>query len=217
MTYRLDDGLDFRYISEMPKEQRPDTILRDDPTRVSDLGLVCTILGTDSTDKASDVLERINMRDYSGIKDCVPQKQADRILAALEFARRYKPAKPATRDPKRVFDLVRHYAHSEQEHFIVVSLDGAYQVLDVIVVAIGLVNRTLVHPREVFSEALKKRATAVVLAHNHPSGNLEPSPDDLEVTQRLKKAGNILGIDVLDHIIFSTEDYRSLAENGELI
>jgi len=217
MTYRIDDGLDFRYISEMPKEQRPDTILRDDPTRVSDLGLVCTILGTDSTDKASEVLERINLRDYSGIRDCVPQKQADKILAALEFARRFKPAKPATRDPRHIFELVKHHAYSEQEHFIVVSLDGAYQLLDVRVVSIGLVNRTLVHPREVFSEALKKRATAVVLAHNHPSGNLEPSPDDLEVTSRLRNAGNLLGIEVLDHIIFSTEDYRSLAENGEFI
>ena len=75
----------------------------------------------------------------------------------------------------------------------------------------------MVHPREVFSEPLKMRATAIVLAHNHPSGNLDPSPDDLEVTYRIRKAGLLLGIAVLDHIIFNTEGYLSMMESGELL
>ncbi|MBO4424454.1 MAG: hypothetical protein J5768_02965, partial [Spirochaetales bacterium] len=71
--------------------------------------------------------------------------------------------------------------------------------------------------REVFSDPLKMRATTIVLAHNHPSGNLEPSPDDLEVTMRLRKAGILLGIEVLDHIIFSSDNYMSMSESGELL
>ena len=96
-------------------------------------------------------------------------------------------------------------------------LNGAHELMGVNLVTIGLVNRTLVHPREVFSDPIRMRATAIILAHNHPSGNLEPSPDDLEVTLRLKKAGLLLGIEVLDHIIFSSEDYRSMAETGEML
>jgi len=83
------------------------------------------------------------------------------------------------------------------------------------VVSVGLVNRALVHPREVFSDPIRERATAIVLAHNHPSGNLEPSTDDIEVTSRLRKAGLLLGIEILDHIIFCSEGYRSMYENGE--
>ena len=96
-------------------------------------------------------------------------------------------------------------------------LNGAHELMGVNVVTVGLVNRTIVHPREVFSEPIKLRATAIVLAHNHPSGNLEPSPDDLEVTLRIRKAGLLLGIEVLDHIIFSTDDYMSMAESGEML
>ena len=98
-----------------------------------------------------------------------------------------------------------------------IMLNGAHELIGVNLVTVGLVNRTLVHPREVFSEPLKSRATAIVLAHNHPSGNLEPSPDDMEVTLRIKKAGLLLGIEVLDHIIFSSDGYRSMMETGEML
>lgn len=84
-------------------------------------------------------------------------------------------------------------------------------------VSIGTVNRTLAHPREVYAPAIEHRATAVIIAHNHPSGNLEPSADDLELTLRLRRAGQLLGIELLDHVIFSYDNYRSLAETGELL
>lgn len=135
------------------------------------------------------------------------------LIALLEL--REKPI--ACRNPQSVFDYLRPYGKEEQEHFIVLMLDGAHKIKNVKVVSIGLVNRTLVHPREVFAPAIDNRSTAIILAHNHPSGNLEPSSDDLETTYRLKKAGQMLGIEVLDHIIFSASDYRSLAESGELL
>ena len=80
----------------------------------------------------------------------------------------------------------------------------------------GLVNRTLVHPREIFSDPLKDRAAAVLIAHNHPSGNIEPSQEDIEITTRIKNAGTILGIELLDHIIFTDNAYYSFLEEGKI-
>lgn len=121
------------------------------------------------------------------------------------------------RDPQTVFDYLKPYGKEQQEHFLVLLLDGAHQIKFVKVVSIGTVNRALAHPREVYAPAIEHRATAIIIAHNHPSGNLEPSTDDLELTMRLRRAGQLLGIELLDHVIFSATDYRSLAETGELL
>ena len=99
--------------------------------------------------------------------------------------------------------------------FICVALNGAHEVMSVTVVTIGLVNHTLVHPREVFSTPLRERATAVIVAHNHPRGILHPSTDDIRVTQRLIQARELLGIGVLDHLIFSEKSFRSMLEENE--
>ena len=123
----------------------------------------------------------------------------------------------AANTPAAAWENIKQYGLEKREHFIVLILDGAHKIIKNIVVSIGTINRTLVHPREVFAPAIENRATAIIIAHNHPSGNLEPSADDLEVTLRLRKAGQLLGIEVLDHIIFSASDYRSLQESGEFI
>lgn len=91
----------------------------------------------------------------------------------------------------------------EQECFVSVSLNGAHEIIGFYIVSLGLANKTLVHPREVFRNAIKDNATAVILAHNHPSGNLKPSIEDKDVTKRMKLAGDVLGIKVLDHLIVS--------------
>lgn len=135
------------------------------------------------------------------------------LIALLQL--REKPI--AVREPVAVFDYLKPYGKEEQEHFIVVMLDGAHQIKNVKVVSIGLVNRALVHPREVYAPAIENRATSIIIAHNHPSGNLEPSADDLEVTLRIKRAGQLLGIELLDHLIFNSDNYRSLAETGEML
>jgi DNA repair protein RadC len=113
--------------------------------------------------------------------------------------------------------ILDRYANKKQEHFIVISLDSAHQVIRAKIVSIGTVNRTIVHPREVFTGAIRDMAVAVIVAHNHPSGKLEPSTEDIAVTKRLMQAGEILGIQMLDHIIFGRNNrYRSLSETGEL-
>jgi DNA repair protein RadC len=118
--------------------------------------------------------------------------------------------------PEDAYTLVRQYADRRQERFICISLNGAHEVLAVRVVTVGLVNRTIVHPREVFSDPIQDRASAVCVAHNHPSGKLVPSGEDNEITRRLREAANILGLRFLDHLIFSESGYFSYSQSGQL-
>lgn len=119
-------------------------------------------------------------------------------------------------NPQSVFDYLKPYGKEEQEHFIVVMLNGGGQIKNIKIVSVGLANKTLVHPREVFAPVIENRATAVIVAHNHPSGNIQPSNEDFEVTARLKKAGEILGVQVFDHIVFSAEKYYSFSEHEQM-
>ena len=127
-------------------------------------------------------------------------------------------AEPAVkvRAPSDVAAALIDWAEYEQETFGVVTLNGAHEIIGVHAVTRGLVNRTVVHPREVFRPALADNATAVVIAHNHPSGSTEPSAEDHEVTRRLVEAGKLIGIPVLDHVIISRRGYYSWAERGDL-
>lgn len=104
----------------------------------------------------------------------------------------------------------------KQESFAVLTLDGAHEAIRMREITRGLVNRSLVHPREVFEGAIRDRATAVIIAHNHPSGNVEPSPEDRDVTNRIAAAGKTLGILVLDSMIVASKGYYSFLEQGEL-
>ena len=111
--------------------------------------------------------------------------------------------------------LIRHYADRKQEHFLCVSLNGAQEVITTRVVSVGLADRAQVHPREVFADPITDRASAIIVAHNHPSGSLEPSKEDQEITRQLKAAGETLGIRLLDHIIFNNKGCYSFLEQGD--
>lgn len=106
--------------------------------------------------------------------------------------------------------------NKKTEQFVVVTLDGAHRVIKSHIVSIGTVNKTIVHPREVFLPAIKDMAVAIIVGHNHPSGNKEQSHEDIEVAKRLKSAGEIIGIQVLDHIIVTKYGYNSFLENNLL-
>ncbi|GMO40147.1 MAG: DNA repair protein RadC [Termitinemataceae bacterium] len=139
------------------------------------------------------------------------------IIAMLEFGRRrWANRGVIVNTGSDVFNLLRHYADSRQEKFISMSLNGAHEVLETRVVTIGLVNKTIIHPREVFADILQDRASAVCIAHNHPSGNCLPSDADDDVTQTMEKAADLLGIQFLDHIIFTKDNYYSYNKNGRL-
>ena len=144
--------------------------------------------------------------------------KASIIAAALELGRRRNVRK--TRKiltPDDVYQEVRHYATREQEHLIVLALNGAHEILYTEVTTVGLVNMALCHPREVFANAIQHRATAIIMVHNHPSGNHEEaSQEDIAITKRIKQAGQILGINMIDHIIISEYGFMSFKAKGML-
>ena len=120
----------------------------------------------------------------------------------------------AVRTPADAYQVLERYRTRRREHFFALTLDGAHKITAVRIAAIGIVNRSLVHPREVFRRAITDNAAAIIVAHNHPSGSLEPSDEDHEVTRRLVEAGQLLGISVLDHLVISREGYFSFLEHS---
>jgi len=117
--------------------------------------------------------------------------------------------------PDTVYRLVKRYAKLKQEQLILVTLNGANNVISVSIISVGVVNKTIVHPREIFYKAITDRAAAIIICHNHPSGSVELSPDDKLITKEVVKAGEIIGIPLLDHIVFSKKGYTSHKEIGD--
>ena len=195
---------------------------------LSDQELLAVLLGSGNTfidvmtlaEKLTTVVDAkgLNLR-AEDLKQfgAVGDAKATLILAAIEFARRrIKPGGLKITTPADILPLIRHFADRKQEHFLCITINGANEVLNVRVVSIGLLDRTPVHPREVFADAITDRASGIILAHNHPEGRLEPSPADVNVTRQIKQAGEILGIPLLDHIIFNPTTYFSFLEAGKL-
>lgn len=162
-------------------------------------------------DKTFDFSDIEKLQSISGIG----MAKAALIAAAFELARRYLyPPKKIVSSPKDVVPFLIHYGDRAQETFLSVLLNGANEIIRIRPVTTGLLNRTLIHPREVFADAVRLRANAVIAAHNHPSGRLTPSEDDKKITEALRKAGDLLGIKILDHIVFNGRDYFSFLEHG---
>lgn len=203
-------------------------LLESGPDVLSDQDLLAVVLGSGHAGcnvftlaaQVLRVLERasfeVSPRDLMQVSGMGPAK-ATQLAAAIEFCRRVlAPRNYRIRQPVDAVPLLRHYADRKQEHFISISLNGAHEVHAIRIVSVGLVNRTLVHPREVFSDALKDRAAAIIVAHNHPSGNVEPSAEDRAVTETLVEAGDILGVRLLDHIIIAPTGHYSFREHEAL-
>jgi len=118
--------------------------------------------------------------------------------------------------PEDVYKALSRYARARTERFLCATLSGSHDLIAVRIITVGLVNRTIVHPREVYLTAIKDNAVAIIVAHNHPSGHLEPSPEDIEITNRLRSAGEILGISMLDHLVISKNGFLSFVQRGFL-
>ncbi|MGA1940708.1 RadC family protein [Arcobacter sp. YIC-310] len=144
--------------------------------------------------------------------------KACQIVSAIELSRRYliKNNRIKISSSKQVYEELKKYHHKQQEYFLALYLDGANHLVDTKVISIGTLNQSLVHPREVFSYAIEKRCASIIVAHNHPSGILKPSNEDINVTKRLKESAKILGIELLDHLIFTKEGFYSFQEEGIL-
>jgi DNA repair protein RadC len=114
------------------------------------------------------------------------------------------------------YAVVKRYAGAKKEQFIVITLNGRHAVISVEIVSIGIVNRTITHPREVFAKAIQDRAVSIILCHNHPSGETLHSFEDIHLTRQLIEAGKILGIPVIDHLVISKSGYLSMEKEGYL-
>lgn len=136
----------------------------------------------------------------------------DNVTLCCEDQVKYRAGERFTA-PRQIFDWMKSLQDETKESFITLHLDGKNKVLCMEVVSIGSLNQAIVHPREVFKTALLSNAAAMILIHNHPSGDPEPSKEDREITRRLKEAGEILGIKILDHVIIG-DSYCSFAERG---
>jgi DNA repair protein RadC len=216
-------------IKDIPEQDRPrEKLLRKGAAALSDQELLAVLLGKGTpgmdvmelAEKMAKVIDEKglsvraeDLREFEGVGDA----KATLVLAALEFARRrIKPEGAKIETSADLLPHVRHYADRKQEHFLCATINGANEILNIRVVSIGLIDRTPVHPREVFGDALSDRASAIIVAHNHPAGSLEPSAFDLEITKQLKAAGIVIGITLLDHIIFNRGGYYSFLESGRL-
>jgi len=146
----------------------------------------------------------------------VGRVKAEVIKASFEFSQRAQVVKRkdiVIKGPEDITELVMpQMRHLEQEHLRVVCLNGKNRVLAITTVFVGTLDTSLVHPREVFKEALRRTAKSIILVHNHPSGLPEPSKEDIEITKRIAQAGKVIGIEMLDHIIIGDGEFISLNE-----
>jgi DNA repair protein RadC len=213
----------------LPPDMRPrERLCREGPAALADKDLLAILLNTGVKGKnvfelATDILELLEKKQDTpsveeisvltgmGVaKSCI-------IAAMLEFGRRHWGiCGIKVRNPADLYPLIRHYADRKQERFLGISLNGAQEIIAIRIVTIGLVNRTIIHPREVFADMIADRANAAIVAHNHPSGSVKPSLEDNCVTTRLYEAGKILGISLLDHMIFTENEYYSYNQDGKL-
>lgn len=143
--------------------------------------------------------------------------KSSQILASFELSRRYliQSNKKIT-SAKDVYDELKGFSTKMQEYFLSITLDGASHIINIRTVFIGTLNQSIVHPREVFSDAIADRAAAIIVVHNHPSGTLEASPSDKRVTHRLQEVSNLVGIELIDHVILSKQGFYSFSEEGLL-
>lgn len=221
-------------IKQLPPELRPrERLLSEGPEALSSAELLGILFGIGSRERtavelASEVIS--DSGDLFGLHNAsvhelvkihgVGEAKACIILAAVEFGKRLgrirNPGRPVISSPADVDGLLRgRIANRDRENFVAVLLNTKNEVLEISTISIGTLSNSLVHPREVFKPAVRASAASVVLAHNHPSGKVEPSREDREVTGRLVDAAEILGIEVLDHVIVG-DGYFSMKERGML-
>ena len=219
-------------IHDLPKDERPrERLVKFGEQALSAQELLQLILGRGVAGESVAVtaqklltqfgslqkLAEASIEELSSIRG-IGLAKASQIKAAFEISRRLSTQTPSYKskeltDPEKVYRLIKSKLKDyHKEHFYIIALNSRnYSIAEV---SVGSLNESVVHPREVFSEAIKNKAASVVFAHNHPSGDPEPSEDDLLLTKKLVESGKILGIEVFDHIIVAKDNFFSFKNKG---
>lgn len=217
----------MKRIKDLPEFSRPREKLKEKGAKaLSDEELIALILGSgtkgqDVRTMAAEIAKliadkkgKVTFEELSQV-DGIGLAKAAQILASFELARRYMVKETVkVSEAKDILPLLNDIVSKQQEYFICISLNGANELIEKRIVTVGLLDKSQVHPREVFADVITDRAASIILAHNHPSGELKPSNSDLKIHEQLVEAGKILGIKVLDHIIISKKGYYSFQEAG---
>lgn len=218
-------------IKDLPQRDRPrERLLNEGPEHLSNAELLAILLRTGSRGEnvvtlAGRLLKRFQtlrnlsdatIQELKDIHGIGPAKSAQ-ILAGITLAHRMSKEQVGEKEdlssPSKIYELLRvELRDRKKELFVLLMLDGKNRLIERVDISEGTLTSSLVHPREVFRPAIRSSAAAVVFAHNHPSGDPTPSKEDIQITERLVDSGEILGIEVLDHVIIGDDGYRSFDE-----
>ncbi|HZL08016.1 MAG TPA: DNA repair protein RadC [Candidatus Dormibacteraeota bacterium] len=232
------DGYVLR-VRDMPDDMRPrERLIELGPTNLSVAELVAIIWGVGNRTEDVLAMARRTLKEYGEkaiSSELNPQRLAEaadipltkacQIVAGFELGRRFYANQAGrsvqVRNAKQAFQYLKDMSTSQKEQLRGLYLNSRYQVVHDEIISIGSLTSNIVHPREVFQPAIERGAVAIILAHNHPSGRLEPTIPDISITEQLVKAGDVLGIELLDHLIIAAGRYTSVMEcidreNGQL-
>ncbi|MDI1472997.1 MULTISPECIES: RadC family protein [Thermodesulfovibrio] len=219
----------MKKIKSIPNFDRPrEKMEKKGAKALSDLELLAVLLGSgikgkDVFEVARDIL-KLTQEDFNNLNldnlkniEGVGLAKACQIMAAIEFSKRFLLKEGIKiKNVDDVLKITEELKDKKQEYFLSLTLDGASNLIQKRTVFIGTLNHSIVHPREIFADAISDRAAGIIFVHNHPSGDSEPSKQDIEITKRLVEIGKMLGIEVIDHIIISKNGYYSFQAEGML-
>jgi len=225
-------------IKDLPQEERPrERLIKNGSEALSNAELLAIILRTGAKQQSAVNLAKSILKQTDGIKHLndisineltkisgIGPSKAVQIIASIELGKRVSQSLILQEDeiqmvatPKDCFILLgNEMKYLKQEHFVVLSLDVKQRLIAKDTVFVGALNMSLVHPREVFRAAVKRMADSIICVHNHPSGNVEPSPPDIMMTKQLVEASLTMDIPILDHVIIGGDDYSSLKAYGHM-
>lgn len=217
-------------VRDLPPEDKPrEKLLAAGPSDLTHAELLAVLFGVGTRKEevmgmAQRVLREygeraiINEKNPARLADAldIPLVKACQIVASFELGRRafeQRAGKPLfVRTPRQAYDHLKNIGYLQKEQLRGLYLNSRYEVIHEETISIGSLTANIVHPREVFNPALEYSASAVIIAHNHPSGNPSPTKEDIEVTTQLREAGELLGISLLDHLIIAKDEFISLTE-----
>lgn len=212
-----------KLTDKRPSDRPREKLAAKGPASLTNLELVMAIIGSGNAQAdvetiAKSVLKlleqhsrEITLEQLMSVTGMGSAKCTE-IIAAFTLAERYSSLNSAAviDAPDKAVNLLHGIRAKQQEYFMAITLDGGNKLINVHEITRGTLTSSLVHPREVFAPAIADRAASIIVAHNHPSGNLEPSQADIAVTQRIRDAGELLGISMLDHIVVTKTSHTTI-------